>query len=227
MGRISNPPSAAPTPRRTGGLEIRPTDFAARQLSIDHDLENGRPRTVSVGFARPEVSQLVFRVFDRSVHPELFETYASWTTCQRDYRVRVDLSLAGHVVSVRLPRGTLTELTLPDDHPLPMARCRLAKPIRGSRTEVVESAEFGIRYQLHHQLERTEPEVFLNLHEELVLDCERAEVSHRFATGNRFAPTPVSLVRVDAQRDHLLVHAFHTFPEECAVVRTQSLLEFA
>ena len=180
---------------------------------------------MSVGFARPDVSQLVFRVFDRSVHPELLETYASWTASQPEYRVRASVCHAGHVVEVRLVHGTMTELALPAEQPLPTERCRLEKPMGDSRSATLELAGIGVRLQLHHQVEQVEPDVFLNLHEELLLDCRGAEVSHRFTAGNRFAPSPVSLIRVDAQRDHLLVHAYHTFPATCAIVRTQSLLE--
>jgi hypothetical protein len=37
---------------------------------------------------------------------------------------------------------------------------------------------------------------------------------------------PISLVTVDAVRGGVAVQAFHTFPDECAVVKTQSLIEF-
>lgn len=180
---------------------------------------------MSVGFARPDVSQLVFRVFDRSVHPELLRTHATWSAGQSEFTVRAGICDAGHVVAVRLRTGTLTEVALPVDHPLPTERCRLEKPMGGSRSATLELAELGVRMQLHHQVETVEPEVFLNLHEELLHDCRGAELAHTFTSINRFAPAAISLLRVDAQRDHLLVHAYHTFPDTCAIVRTQSLLE--
>jgi len=33
-------------------------------------------------------------------------------------------------------------------------------------------------------------------------------------------------VTVDAVRDGVAVSAFHTFPDECTVIKTQSLIEF-
>jgi hypothetical protein len=39
------------------------------------------------------------------------------------------------------------------------------------------------------------------------------------------APAPITHLRYEARVKGLTVHAFHTFPDERAVVRTQSLFE--
>lgn len=180
---------------------------------------------MSVGFARPDVSQLVFRLYDRSVHPELFETHAIWRADQPDYSVEVRIAKAGHVIAIRTDEGTQTEVVLSDDDSLPESNRRMSRAMRGSRSASAEFVSTGIRFQGHHQVEHVDFEVYLNLHEEYLVDCGRSQVSHRFGSNNRFAPDPISLVRVDVQRQHVLVHAFHTFPANCAVLRTQSLYE--
>ena len=38
-------------------------------------------------------------------------------------------------------------------------------------------------------------------------------------------PAPISHIRFEARARGLIIHAFHTFPEERAIVRTQSLFE--
>jgi hypothetical protein len=68
-------------------------------------------------------------------------------------------------------------------------------------------------------------EVYLRFHEELLSDCDRAALALRFPAGNRLAPGPLSLIQTDSSADSLLVHAFHTFPENCAIVKTQTLFE--
>jgi Protein of unknown function DUF2617 len=83
----------------------------------------------------------------------------------------------------------------------------------------------GLRYCVSFQLERLEPGVFLNFHEELLSDCKRSTIAHRFPTENRLSPEPLSLLRTDVGADSLLVHAFHTFPDSCTVLKTQSLFE--
>jgi hypothetical protein len=39
------------------------------------------------------------------------------------------------------------------------------------------------------------------------------------------ATAPLTHIHVEARVKGLSIHAFHTFPDECAIVRTQSLFE--
>jgi hypothetical protein len=48
---------------------------------------------------------------------------------------------------------------------------------------------------------------------------------HRFRSSNRLAPPPLSHIQISARVTDLSVQSFHTFPDECAIVRTQSLFE--
>jgi len=75
------------------------------------------------------------------------------------------------------------------------------------------------------QVERLHPDIFQKLHEELLADCAQTALAHSFPTGNRLAPGALSLIRTEVTSDSLLVHAFHTFPDNDAVVKTQSLFE--
>jgi hypothetical protein len=179
---------------------------------------------MSVSVVRPAVSDLVFNLFGRSIHPELFDVRAETTITLPSYRATICLCDAGHIVTFRCGGRTITEVLAADGHELPEQKRLYAWKVRGSRNEsrVFES---GLRYQTSFQLEELDTEVFARLHEELSLDCLRAELSYRFPPGNRLAPAPLSLVRTDARNDGLLLHVFHTFPDGRAVVRTQSLFE--
>ena len=180
---------------------------------------------MSVKFARPSVTDLMFQVFGRSVHPELFRVYAVREFWNETYSAEIRICEAGHVVAFRVGESTVTEIVATHDQPLPR-RCRsFCQRIGNGRNQ---SARFGeLKYEASFHVERLDAEVFANLHQELLVDAERVEVAHRFPAGNRFSPEPLSLVRADAQPDSLLVHSYHTFPEHCAVVKSQSLFEFA
>lgn len=179
---------------------------------------------MSVKFARPSVSDLMFQVFGRSVHPELFDVYAIREFWSDSYSADVSICDAGHVVAFRIGPMTVTEVLCAYEQPLPR-RCRSFCQKLGSGRH--QTARFGaLRYDASFHVERLEADLFRNLHQEMLVDAERVELSHRFPAGNRFSPEPLSLVRADAQPDSLLVHAYHTFPEHCAVVKSQSLFEF-
>ena len=180
---------------------------------------------MSVSSTRPSIADLVFHLSGRSVHPELFEVCAEIEICRRRFAATLRICEGGHAIELRHQGKTLTEVMTGARHPLPERRRLLEKRLHGCRNEA-QDCEGGLHYQASYQLEQLDPEVFLNYHEELLSDCARASVFHRFAPGHRLAPGPVSLIRAEVEPRSLLVHTFHTFPESCGVVKTQSLFEF-
>jgi hypothetical protein len=83
----------------------------------------------------------------------------------------------------------------------------------------------GVEYQACFEVERVDPEVFAHLSDEMTLDATPGRLFHRFAPGDRMAPPPITHLRFETRVEGLTVHAFHTFPDERAIVRTQSLFE--
>lgn len=174
--------------------------------------------------ARPDVSSLVSRLFCRSVHPELLSTYAETLVQQDAYSVQMQICDAGHVISFRHKGQTLCEVAASHETPLPHHRQVISRRLRGHRNESVEH-DGGILYHVSFQVEQLEPEVFLQYHEELLVDASRCRLAHRFSPTSRLAPAPLSLIQTEERPHSFLVHAFHTFPDNRAVVKTQSLFE--
>ena len=181
---------------------------------------------MSVRYARPDVSELVFHVYNRTVHPELFTSLKTHEFSSDGYVARVTICEAGHTISLKYRGETLTEVCASIDQSLPQNRRCLARRLRGHRDTSFEF-DFGVRYHSSFQLERLDAEVFMNLHEEMTLDCDKANISHRFPSGSRIAPSPLSLIQADLTPRNLLIHTFHTFPEHRAIVKTQSLFEMS
>lgn len=180
---------------------------------------------MSVGFARPDISQMVFRVYGRSIHPELFHVYAETRAWQNAYTACIRICEAGHAVEVRTGDRVITEITSTRMQMLPQQNRMLERRLCGQHDESIKFSG-GLRYQASYQLEQLDHEVFLNFNEELLQDCRKAEISHRFPPASRLAPGPISLIRINAETDSLLIHAYHTFPDSNAIIKTQSLFEF-
>jgi len=179
---------------------------------------------MAVSFARPNSANLTFQLYGRSVHPELFEVFAHAHVWQAAYNATLRICDAGHTISFRYRRMEITELTATRQQALPQKKRFLDRRLRGSRDESFQF-DNGLRYSASYQLERLDREVFLNAHEELLLDCRRAALFHRFPAVGRLSPEPLSLIFTEVEGHSLLIHAFHTFPENCVVVKTQSLFE--
>lgn len=173
---------------------------------------------------RPKVAELAFQLYGRSLHPELFEVYKSRYIERGGYQAKIDITSAGHVVTWRFEGLTLTEVAASAQHPLPQKRRLLSYRLRGERSDRVE-CRGGILYQMSFQLEPVAPEVFWTFQQELAHDGERQGMLHTFEASGRMALGAISYINVETRNRSMLIQAFHTFPDDYAIVKSQSLFE--
>jgi hypothetical protein len=170
------------------------------------------------------VAELVFRLYDRSLHPELFDALATRVVERDGYRLAVRITPAGHLVEWAWGTIGLTEVTAAANPDLPEHGRRLAHRFGGGRSGRCELAP-GVRYQVSSQVEVLPPEQFLHVHEELLADGAKKGLLFHHRPHHRLGLSPLGVVVVEALPKCLSVAAFHTFPDEFAVVKTQSLIE--
>lgn len=173
---------------------------------------------------RPKVAELAFQVYGRSLHPELFDTHLSRTVERGGYQARIDITSAGHVVTWRYQGLTLTEVASSAQHPLPQKRRLISYKLRGQRDDKLE-CRGGVRYQVSFQLEPVAAEVFWTFQEELALDGVKNGMLHRFDSSGRIALGALSYINIETRNRSLLIQAFHTFPDDFAIVKSQSIFE--
>ena len=82
---------------------------------------------------RPKIAELVFQLYGRSLHPELFEVYSSRTVRRGEYQATIDITNAGHMVTLRYHGLTLTEVATAAHHPLPQKRRLLSYRLKGTQ----------------------------------------------------------------------------------------------
>lgn len=174
--------------------------------------------------ARPKVAELVFQLYGRALHPELFRVFETRTVCRGNYEAKIDITGAGHVVTWRYHGLTLTEVAASSHQPLPQRRRLVSAKFKGLRNDSVQ-CRGGANYQVSFQLEQVDPEVFWTFQQELAFDGQRQGMLHRFASSGRIALGAISYINVETRARCMLVQAFHTFPDDYAIVKTQSLFE--
>lgn len=182
------------------------------------------PRNCNVLSVRPKVAELAFQLFGRALHPELFEVFKSGTVERGGYSARIDITSAGHVVTWRYGGLTLTEVACSAQHPLPQKRRLMSYKLKGERSDQVP-CRGGVSYQVNFQLEPVSPEVFWTFQQELAHDGERQGLLHRFDASGRMALGALSYIHVETRARSMLVQAFHTFPDDFAIVKSQSLFQ--
>lgn len=173
---------------------------------------------------RPKVAELVFHVYGRALHPELFEVFKSSSINRGPYQAKIDITTAGHVITWRYHGLTLTEVAASAHQPLPKGRLLLQSRLRGEHTERIE-CRGGVVYQSSFQLERIPEDVFWAFQEELARDGEQRGIFYQFRSSGRMALGAVSYIHVETRMRSMLVQAFHTFPDDYAVVKSQTVFE--
>jgi hypothetical protein len=169
------------------------------------------------------VSELVFQLYGRPLHPELFDILAVRTFAREDYELRVWITRTGHVITWENADVLLTEVTSADQE-LPSSRRLLSYRMRGEHAATMPCCH-DVVYQTSFQVETLPPEIFLHVHDEILSDGGKRGVLHNFQPNHRLAIAPLGYVVVETRHQCLLVSTFHTFPEENTVIKSQTLIE--
>src|SRR5262245_27212606 len=98
-------------------------------------------------FVRPPVCELVFQLYGRPLHPELFDILAVRTIHREDYRLTVWITRTGHVISWENRDVFLTEVTAAADQELPCRRRLLDYRLRHEHNGRLQCAG-GIHYEM-------------------------------------------------------------------------------
>lgn len=179
---------------------------------------------MGASYLRPRVGEMVFHLYDRPLHPELFDTLCVRTVRRDDYQLTVRITRTGHAISWETPHGHLTEITADEDVPLPAHRANYHHKIRGEHCATVALGQ-KLSYQSSFQVESLPQEIFLHMHDEILRDGGKRGLLHNFQPNHRLALAPLGFVTIETWAGHLLFSSFHTFPEENTIIKTQSLIE--
>ena len=178
---------------------------------------------MTVGYARPDVADMVLRVFARSVHPELFDTVSETTFKLRGAVATLRLGRHGHLLEYRTNNTTLTEIATSKFAPLPTQLSLVDRRLIGYRTHMIETP--CVRYHCSYQLESAPADIYLTLHRELEMDARISTLAVALPGSSSSSPECLSLLKCDLLPEGLVVHAYHTFPDNGAVLRIQTLFE--
>lgn len=170
---------------------------------------------------RPRLTDLSFHLFGQEVHPELFEVCAQRTVERERYSLQVNITTDGHVIRFWHKDLVLTEVSAGSHRPLPSQQELLQHAIEGQRRNQLLVGEC-IDYQTSVELEIVKPTLFVAIQQQLDKRIDNSGLVHRFGSNGRLNFGAVSYIHIQSFIHHVLVRAFHTFPESSAVVTTET-----
>lgn len=183
------------------------------------------PTPMDVSTVRPKVAQLTFQLLGRSVHPELFQIFKTQRLNRDAYSATVHITNDGHVVSWTREKTTLTEVASSNLQQLPEGRRLFSHPLRDTKKESVDYGE-GIHYEYEFTLERVPAEMFWMIQKQLGDSRKNHELIHEFDSSGRIAIGGLSFVHVDTRLKSLHIQAIHTFPDDLALLKSESTFKF-
>lgn len=174
--------------------------------------------------ARPDLSNLSLRVFDRALHPELYPCAVTARIQSGELSCVLSLSEAGHVFLISVAGESACETLLDSSIALPQRGLRLNFPWLSEREASLNLA--GVfRWETRLEFESHDAEGFLLAHERWEADARRACLSRSFESGHRLKRPALSGLSLDLSHDAVSLQAWHTFPENLAVCRVHSRYE--
>jgi len=179
---------------------------------------------MSIG-QKQRLENLRFYLYDRPLHPELFEIYHDDRIVKAAYEAQIWVTGCTHVVGFYRGGTSLVEVTAEADALLPQRGLLVQLPFRGERDPECKQSE-GIKYMMSFQVETMSPAVYAKTHHDLAKAGARRGLFVPFPMWmTRSSLTPFSYIDYQAKPNELHVYSFHAFPEEMTVIRTQSIFE--
>jgi hypothetical protein len=183
-------------------------------------------RLVEQGKTRQRLDELHFYLYQRALHPELFRIHQVRHVQQRLYHAEIWIVGLSHVVTVQFGQNCLTELIAHESELLPKTGLSASFRFRGERDHAQTFAN-GLRFILSSQVEKMSANLFPSSHRELVRYARNRGMFQSFEEWEYEGLAPFTFVDFEAREREFHVHAYHAFPEELTLLKTQSIFEVA
>ncbi len=175
--------------------------------------------------ARPKITDLSFHLFARSLHPELFNQGASRTFERENYTLKAHITTDGHWLSFEHNHCVLSEVSSSSHHPLPTGETIISQPVEGRCQNDQLLFDGKIHYRCEVEFETVAAKTFVTIQQQLGKQNQNVETNglvYRFESNGRLSFGAISYVNVQSFINHVQVRAFHTFPDTCGVLKSES-----
>lgn len=179
-----------------------------------------------MAITRPKIFEPSIRVYERPVHPEFFRIVASKQIRRKEYEVSLAITNVGHVVHWSDGKKTLTEILSANVCELPESEILLRSLTDGNPQSLVlpENSLYAGLYSSRSCFEDVSPEFFGEFEKEFIQNGESSGLLYRFGFTGRMNLGGFSYIGVDSRIRQLKVRAVHTFPDDCVLLKTETVI---
>jgi len=171
------------------------------------------------------VEELTFSLFQRPLHPELFQIYAGRHLKTEKYEALIWVTGCTHVVSVFADGACLSEVVSTPGQLLPNRGLIERFQFRGPRNHKCTLSR-GISYMTDFQIEKMSSNLYLQSHNDLERFARNRGLFIKFPELEVGRLQPFCFVDFEARRTELHIHTFSAYPDQVTMIKTQSLFDF-
>ena len=171
------------------------------------------------------VEELVFSLFQRPLHPELFQIYAEQRLKTDRYEAIIWVTGCTHVVSVLTKDTCLSEVVSTPSQMLPQRGLVERFQFRGPKSHKCTLSQ-GISYMTDFQIERMSPNLYRQSHIDLERFARNRGLFVKFPELEIGGLQPFCYIDFESRRSELHVHTFSAYPDQVTMIKTQSLFDF-
>lgn len=176
---------------------------------------------------RPKVTAMNFHLFAKPVHPELVNVCGSRQVRRDNYSLRLNITTDGHLLTFQHEDLIFCEVAAASSHELPQHQRLISHVANGSVTNGPSQFSDIIGYQSNVSMDSVDPKIFVTIQQQLDKRVETDGLVHRFESNGRLSFGAISYMHAQSFIHHVRVRAFHTFPETCAVLKTDTVFRVA
>ena len=171
------------------------------------------------------ISELTFSLFQRPLHPELFNIYAKRHLKTEGYETTIWVTGCSHLVSVFADKTWLTELIAIPGQTLPKKGLIERFGFKGKKSHKYILSKH-LSYLTDFQVEKMSPNLYRQSFTDLEKFSRNRGVFVTFPDSAVAGLQPFTYIDFEARRHELHVHTFHAYPEQITIIKTQSLFDF-
>jgi hypothetical protein len=171
------------------------------------------------------VEELTFSLFQRPLHPELFQIYAKRRLRTDKYEADIWVTGCTHVVAVYSGNLCLSEVVSIPGQMLPQRGLIERFQFRGPRSHKCTLSR-GISYMTDFQVEKMSPNLYRQSHIDLERFARNRGMFVKFPDLEVGGLQPFCYIDFEARGAELHIHAFSAYPDQVTIIKTQSLFDF-
>lgn len=193
-------------------------------------LGNGGPwlkePPLELGLTRQRSTDLNFFLYRRALHPELFHIYLDKHITYGNFQADIWIIGLSHLVTVQSGGTMVTELTAVPSDLLTDRNLVTQFRFRGERDFQYRFSD-NMRYIFSSQVEEMTEHIFRTTYRDLVRYAKQKGLYVPYSPWKTNGLDPFSFIDYETRHHEFHVHAYHAFPGEWRILRTQSIFETA